>query len=470
MTKIRSAMATDVLISVEGVSKKFCTDLRRSLRYAVSDIFRDLLGRQATGSRLRDGEFWALRNVSFEVRPGESLGVMGVNGAGKSTLLKLVLGSLRLTEGRTVTRGRLAALSEYGLGFDPVLTGRENAYMSAAVLHISRRVVKAAMDEIVAFAELEAFIDAPLRSYSDGMRARLGFAVAMFLAPDVLLVDEVLTVGDLGFQRRGIEHAKRYLEKGGALVLVSHNPHLVQSLCQRCLVLDHGRVVFDGDVVGGVARYFDAVRAAPDDVLARDPVLVGHDAERGGVVPLSVPSRSRALEPGASPEANGIVIEDFGIQPLGTGTLRTGSPARIFVRIHATTARQVRWGFCLLTADLATTIACDGRLTGFPVAAGRVELSGTVPRLPLARGRYALRVTIMDPATELPFALGGFGDAPSYFAVEMPTSLRNNYRMFTHDLVVLEDLTWAESSGPSAEPAGESALFRGASVAGRSGS
>ena len=434
-------MATDVLISVEGVSKKFCADLRRSLRYAVVDTFRDLLGRHATGSRLRDGEFWALRNVSFEVRPGESLGVMGVNGAGKSTLLKLMLGSLRLTEGRTVTRGRLAALSEHGLGFDPVLTGRENAYMSAAVLHISRRLVTDAMDEIVAFAELEAFIDSPVRSYSDGMRARLGFAVAMCLAPDVLLVDEVLTVGDLGFQRRGVEHAKRYLEEGGALVLVSHNPHLVQSLCQRCLVLDHGHVVFDGDVVGGVARYFDVVRAAPDDVLARDPVLVSHDAARVGVALPGGSNRAREVAPGACPEANGIVIEDFGIQPLVGGTLRTGSPARVYVRFHATAARQVRWGFCLLTADLATTIACDGRLAGFPIAAGRGELSGTMPRLPLAKGRYALRVTIMDPASELPFALGGFGDAPCYFAVEMPTSLRNNYRMFTNDLMVLENLT-----------------------------
>ena len=306
----------------------------------------------------------------------------------------------------------------------------------------------------------------PCDRTATGMRARLGFAVAMFLSPDVLLVDEVLTVGDLGFQRRGIEHAKRYLERGGSLVLVSHNPHLVQSLCHRCLVLDHGQVAFDGDVIGGVARYLEAVRASPDDMLARDPALTSPVPSAATASPVIMTHRPGDLD-GASPEADGLVIEGFGIEPLGASVLRTGFPARIFVRYHAPTARQVRWGFCLLTADLATTIACDGGLAGFEVGAGRGELSGTVPRLPLSGGRYALRVTIMDPATELPFALAGFGDAPHFFAVEMPTTVRNNYRMFTHDLVVLEDLTWAERSDDTGDAEDKSGIVRAASVAER---
>ena len=442
-------MTAEVLVSVEGVSKKFCSDLRRSLRYAVSDTVRDLLGRSRTPAVLRRDEFWALRDVSLQVRRGESLAVMGVNGAGKSTLLKVVLGSLRLTEGRTVVGGRLAALSEHGLGFDPVLTGRENAYLSAAVLGIDRRRVDEAFDEIVEFAGLEEYIDTPIRFYSSGMRARLGFSVAMHLEPDVLLVDEVLTVGDIGFQRRCVEHTKRYLAGGGSLVLVSHNPHLVQSMCHRCLVLDHGAVVFEGDVVPGVARYFEAVHALPGDPLALDPAL--HAPAR----PPATGERRPGAEvgSGAAPSApvspseeSGIAIDEFGIRPLGADRLRTGEPAQVYVRYRSGRERRVRWGFSILTADLATTIAGDGPMGSFVLPAGSGELTGTVPRLPLTGGRYAIRVAVMDPHTELPLALGGFHDAPRHFEVHMPTSLRNNYRMFTNELVALQDMVWDDRS------------------------
>ena len=445
-------MTPEVLISIQGASKKFCTDLERSLRYAVSDTVQDLFMRRRKGAALRRSEFWALRDVSFELRRGEALAVMGANGAGKSTLLKLILGSLRLTEGRTVTRGRLAALSEYGLGFDPVLTGRENAYMSAAVLDIDRRRVDEAFDEIVAFAGLEEFIDSPVQIYSNGMRARLGFSVAMYLEPDVLLVDEVLTVGDIGFQRQCIKHAKRYLEGGGSLVLVSHNPHLVQSICDRCVVLDHGGVVFDGNAVEGVARYFEAVQADPKDVLALDAALLDPSRRSSTDVelaPASVPSGAgygRHVDPS---EESGVVIEEFGLEPLGSDGLRTGDPVRVYVRYRSRKDLRVRWGFCLLTADLETTIACDGPLGSFLLPAGSGELAGTMTRLPLSGGRYALRVVIMDPYTELPFAMRGFHDAPGYFDVGLPASLRNNYRMFTNDLVALEDLTWERSHAPS---------------------
>lgn len=417
-------MTPEVLISVEGVSRKFCRDLGRSLRYAVSDTLNDLWTRRRPEVVLRPDEFWALRGVSFEVRRGESVGVMGVNGAGKSTLLRIVLGALRLSEGRTVTRGRVAALSEHGLGFDPVLTGRENVYMSAAVLDIDRRRVDEAFDEIVGFAGVEDFIDSPVRVYSTGMRARLGFSVAMHLEPDILLVDEVLAVGDIGFQRRCIQHAQRYLDGGGSLVLVSHNPLLVQFLCDRCLVLDRGTVVFDGNAVEGVARYLKAAQATSGDVAATDPALVGL-------------TRTTRVPPDA-----GVVIESFGIEPVDSAALITGGAARIYVRYRSARNLDVRWGFSLLTPDLATTISCDGPLQSCPIPAGAGELSGTLPRLPLAGGRYAIRVAIMDPNTELPFALRGYHDAPGAFTVEMPASIRNNYRMFTSDLVALEDLQW----------------------------
>ena len=413
----------EILISVRGASKKFCRTLNRSLRYMALDALQDVVGRGKTAS-LRPDEFWALRDVSFELRRGQSLGVMGLNGAGKSTLLKLMLGSLRLTEGEIALSGCLSMLSEHGLGFDPLLTGRENVYLAAAVLEIDRRRVDRAFDEIVAFAELQDFIDSPVRGYSTGMRARLGFSVAMYLEPEILLVDEVLAVGDIGFQRRCIQHAQRYLQRGGSLVLVSHNPHLVQFICDRCIVLNHGIVIWDGDAVEGVAQYLRAARVPPDDPLAIDPAL----ADAAAVVPVTTSSA--------------VNIDDYGMQPINGSCLYTGEPARVYVRYAAASSVDCRWGFSLLTSDLSTAITSEGLMEAFPVAAGRGEFTVTIPRLPLVPGRYALRVAIMDPQTELPYALGGFHSPPRYFTVEAPTSRRNNYRMYTQDLVVLEDLRW----------------------------
>jgi lipopolysaccharide transport system ATP-binding protein len=418
-----SVEQNEVLISVRGASKRFCRTLNRSLRYMAFDAFQDLLGFRSASS-LRPGEFWALRGVTFELRRGQSLGVMGLNGAGKSTLLKLILGSIRLTEGEVAISGRASMLSEHGLGFDPLLTGRENVYLASAVLEIDRRCVEQAFQEIVAFAELEDSIDSPVRGYSAGMRARLGFSVAMHLEPEILLVDEVLAVGDIGFQRRCIQHAQRYLQRGGSLVLVSHNPHLVQLLCDRCIVLDHGMVTWDGDAVGGVAQYLRAAHTASDDPVAVDAALTG--------APAAVPKIS----------GEAVEIHDYGMQPVDGFALYTGEAARVRVRYAAARSLEVRWGFSLLSSDLATAITSEGLMEPFSIPAGRGEFVAAIPRLPLVPGRYALRVAILDPDTEMPYALGGFHSPPRYFTVKAPVTRRNNYRMYTRDLVVLEDLEW----------------------------
>jgi lipopolysaccharide transport system ATP-binding protein len=430
-----SQLEREKLISVRNISRKFCRDLRRSLWYTALDTARSLFRPSRAGAALRAGEFWALKDVSFEVGRGESLGVMGLNGAGKSTLLRLMLGSLRLSQGEIVTSGRCALLSDHGLGFDPRLSGRENVYMTAAVLDISRQSVNQAFDQIVAFAKLEEFIDSPMRAYSSGMRARLGFSVAMHLEPDILLVDEVLAVGDIGFQRQCIHHAQRYLKDGGSLVLVSHNPHLVQFICDRCLVLDHGAVVFDGDVVEGVARYLQAACTPPGDFLAFDPALAGEAAQ----VPRPV-------------SKSAVEILDFGIEQPGFPGLCTGKPARVYVRYLAHRDVDIRWGFCLLTGDAATVITCEGLMEPIAIIAGEGELAGTIARLPLASRRYTLRVAIMDPHTELPLALGGFYDLPRSFAVEATNSRRDNYRMVTGDLIALEDVHWDRMDASTAKP------------------
>lgn len=447
-------MSREKLVSVQSVSKKFCSDLKRAARYALSDVLRDLVKSSRTRPVLRHDEFWALRDVSFELVRGESVAVMGVNGAGKSTLLKMILGSLRLTDGLITTKGRVAALTEMGLGFDPVLTGRENAYMSATVLGIDRRRVDETFDEIVDFAGLEEFIDSPIQIYSSGMRARLGFSIAMYLEPDVLLVDEVLTVGDVGFQRKCIKHAKRYLADGGSMLFVSHNPHLVQAICDRCLVIDHGSLVFDGGVVEGVARYFDLVHADPSELLASDAALAtdGRSVLEGSEwMGRALPAVGETVSPDGSGKS-GFAIEDLGIGPVAGEAIHSNEPVRIHFRYRSNEDTGVRWGFSLHTADLETTIASDGSLETIYLPAGTGEIECLVPRLPLSAGRYAVRLAVLDGDAKMPLALRGFHDAPVYFEVKMPASLRNNYRMFMKDLVVLEGVSWEVRHSGSSSP------------------
>ena len=191
-------------------------------------------------------DFWALKDVSFDVAVGETVGLLGHNGSGKSTLLKCIAGILRPTSGRLRTVGRMAALLELGAGFHPELTGRENVYLNGSILGLSRVEVDKRFDDIVAFAELEQFIDEQVKHYSSGMYARLGFAVAVNVEPDILLVDEVLSVGDEAFQRKCIDRVKTFQREGRTILVVTHAADLVRQVCDRAVVLDHGEVVTVG--------------------------------------------------------------------------------------------------------------------------------------------------------------------------------------------------------------------------------
>lgn len=230
-----AAESGDVAIRLESVSVRFRVPLEpiRSFKeYAI----RRLRG------QVDFKEVWALQDVSFEVRQGEVLGVIGRNGSGKSTLLKVIARVLRPTAGRVWVRGRVAPLLELGGGFHPELTGRENVFLNAALLGHSRREVTERFDRIVDFAELWEFIDAPLRTYSTGMVARLGFAVATAWEPEVLLIDEVLAVGDQAFQRKCQARLAEFRAAGTTILLVSHSPELIRQMCNRALWLDRGRV------------------------------------------------------------------------------------------------------------------------------------------------------------------------------------------------------------------------------------
>ena len=248
-------MTHDILIKAEGVSRKFCRDLKRSLWYGVQDTVGDFLGRDAAETPLRRDEFWAVDDVSFELRRGECLGLIGGNGAGKTTLLKMLNGLIKPDRGRIEMRGRVGALIALGAGFNPVLTGRENIYVNGAVLGLSKREIDAKYDEIVDFADIGEFIDAPVQSYSSGMQVRLGFAIAIAVRPEILLLDEVLAVGDINFQAKCFNTLARFREQGTSFILVSHNMHMMARYSQEVLYLTHGRVAHCGDVAAGLSMF-----------------------------------------------------------------------------------------------------------------------------------------------------------------------------------------------------------------------
>jgi ABC-type polysaccharide/polyol phosphate transport system ATPase subunit len=261
-------------IVFDRVWKKFNRAQRfNSLRDLVPAMVSGLV-RRRSDQGLHGKEFWALQDVSFEVRPGEALGIIGPNGAGKSTALKVLTRILRGDRGTSIVRGRVGALVEIAAGFHPDLTGRENVFMQGAIMGMRRAEILQKFDEIVDFAGVAEFIDTPVKRYSSGMNARLGFAVAAHLDPEVLLIDEVLSVGDLQFQDKCYERMQRFARSGIAIVFVSHNLSAISMLCDRVLVLRHGRVETLAPTHTAIAVYANLVQDAKVAELGRHEVTV----------------------------------------------------------------------------------------------------------------------------------------------------------------------------------------------------
>jgi len=262
-----------VLIKVEGVGKKFCRDLKKSLWYGAQDIVAELapgLNNAERHATLRPQEFWAVDNVSFELRRGECLGLIGRNGAGKTTLLKMLNGLIKPDKGRIEMRGRVGALIALGAGFNPILTGRENIYVNASVLGLSKKAIDNKIDEIIDFAEIEEFIDSPVQTYSSGMQVRLGFAIATAINPDVLIIDEVFAVGDRPFRQKCFSRLGK-LREMCCMIFVSHQMEHVTRMCERCLLLDKGKASHFLSVLEAINEY---------DILCLDGKKYIHNMDR----------------------------------------------------------------------------------------------------------------------------------------------------------------------------------------------
>lgn len=260
-------------VVVENLGKKFGISLRSALKYGLTDSFRRLLG-GGKDTSLRQGEFWALKEVDFTLEPGDSLGIMGINGSGKTTLLRILNGTYTPDSGQAMLRGRVGALIAAGAGFSPMLTGRENIYINGTLLGMTPDEIRKKFDEIVDFAELDDFIDMPVRNYSSGMAVRLGFAVAVIGTPEILLVDEVLAVGDINFQKKCFERIDALKREGTTILLVSHAPGAIWAVCNKGLVLHHG--LTDGIVsVEAACKDYDHFNML--ERMRHQPVAPGED-------------------------------------------------------------------------------------------------------------------------------------------------------------------------------------------------
>ena len=248
-----------VVLSLNGVSKKFCRDLKRSMMYGLGDILRVMAGLTPPTDKIRKHEFWAIDDVTFDVRRGGILGLMGRNGSGKTTLLRMISGILPPDRGEIRVRGRLASLISLGAGFHPHMTGRENILLNATLLGMGSELIREHIPKIIAFSELEDSIDSPVATYSSGMRVRLGFSIAVRTDPDVFLIDEALAVGDQRFKLKCFGELER-LAESTTIIIASHSAPRISRLCQSMKVMEKGRIIYSADdVKEGIEFYHSRI-------------------------------------------------------------------------------------------------------------------------------------------------------------------------------------------------------------------
>jgi ABC-2 type transport system ATP-binding protein len=371
-------------VEVRGVSKRFRIQHDKSLKERVINA----------GRSTRE-EFYALRDIELDIAVGSTVGLLGHNGSGKSTLLKCIAGILTPTSG-TITRvERIAALLELGAGFQQDLTGRENVFLNGAILGMSRRDLERRFDDIVAFSELEQFIDSQVKHYSSGMYVRLGFAVAVNVEPDLLLIDEVLAVGDEAFQRKCLERVREFQREGRTIVFVTHAPDLVRQICDRAVVLDHGRIVLDGAPGEAVRSFREHLFSG--DALAVETVTTGRARHTGAVarVRAAVPSMMEQRR-NLKVRITDVTFEHSGLAD-GRSYLLPHEPLEIRVAYDAEDrVEDVMFGIAIYDVKGNNLFGANTKMIGLdiPPADGPGEIRFCFGDVPLLDGTYLVTLAI----------------------------------------------------------------------------
>ena len=385
--RLTAADDDTITLSVENISKKFCRNLKRSMIYGLQDIATELVGGRRKSSKLRAGEFWALDDVSFQLKRGQALGLVGPNGAGKSTLLRIISGLIKPDVGTVRVRGRVAPLIALGAGFNPILTGRENISVNMSILGMTRHEIESRFDEVVAFAEIGDALDAPVQTYSSGMAARLGFACAVHTDPDVLLVDEVLAVGDLKFRMKCFRHLAKLLERGTSFILVSHNPHSIMTVCRTAVYLSKGKLIAAGDT-GTVMSKYEEDLFSISQARENEPLRL----------PEKLPAESLGID------ITGVCFRDESNALIESPS--SGEPASICVQCLA---RQEMDDINLIVAvsnlsmENERVLYLSSQYDNQPMSVkpGQVELQLQLPYCGLAAGLYIAKIVVIQKTVDM---------------------------------------------------------------------
>lgn len=408
----------DVVVSVRNVSKKFCRNLRRSMLYGIKDLSQNLFGIKPDTTQLRKDEFWALDDVSFELHRGETLGLVGANGSGKTTLLRLLNGIFPPDKGTITIYGRVAALIAVGAGFHPHMTGRENIYLNGTVLGMKRAEIAQKFDQIVDFAEIEDFLEAPVSTYSSGMYVRLGFAIAIHAHIDILLVDEILAVGDAQFQRKCLNKIRAIRKQGAAIILVSHNMQNIEGMCSKAILFHHGKQLMSGspkDVVPvyelllKTGKQIDFAPDAPDDFV-EDGLKLVKKYSGFGTDEITVQR---------------VVLKDHQNNPKRRFLSEEAFTLAVDIESDQELVETKIWLSFIYMNDYDSddeNLTCLGAREIVTIPEGKTQLQFHFNEMQLTTGEYKIAFHIFDETFTNPYIQGHYG----YFWVkkDIPTLLR----------------------------------------------
>jgi len=361
------------LIKAENISKKFCKSLKRSLWYGIKDSCSELSGQRKSNHKLRKNEFWALDDISFELHRGECLGLIGRNGAGKSTLLKLLNGLIKPDVGQIEIRGRINALIELGAGFNPILSGYENIYINGAVLGFNKKSIDKKIDSIIEFSEIGEFLEMPVQNYSSGMYVRLGFAIAAHLQQDVLLIDEILAVGDIGFRSK-CYNAIHEIRKNTAVVFVSHSMNLINRICTKVATLERGKNVYSSsNVPAAIQHYYDLFSQE-----SNKPNRIENYDSKINFRELKAPKYKNLYE------------------------IEFGADITIEIDAHINPCfKNIELNFTFLSHGMDIVAQCNSHNNGIPINNSTGHITGeiTIKNINFNKGNYFISMSIVDSET-----------------------------------------------------------------------
>jgi lipopolysaccharide transport system ATP-binding protein len=419
-----------LLLEATGLSKRFCRYPKFAFRYATADLWRELRGK-SPGNGLRAGEFWALRDVDLRLEAGEVLGVIGHNGAGKSTLINLAAGLMLPTRGRIELHTNRVALMDNNGGLNMVETGRENIAAQLALHGCPGRRIHDEMEAVIEFAELGEFIDASVGTYSLGMRLRLTFSIYTRLKPDLFIVDEALSGGDLRFRQKFQKYLREYIDEGGSILLCSHDLFMIQLLCRQCVLLDKGQVCRIGDTEEVVTEYQQmmdmearAKQEAPQEVATEAPIEA-----------LQVPIEART-----EPLGDIATIEGIRISAPDGGEIVPGGPVEIEIACHSPEpVAQVIWGLEIGRGDLfpMASFGAGAGTQKYPLKSGHNTLRCRIDRFPFLPGRYEVRASVVDQETGALLASKGYENVAATLEVKGRPSLEINGAVFRNSFVYI---------------------------------